>query len=288
METVLKTDLPLKLVSRGKVRDTYELGDKLLMITTDRLSAFDVVFPQPIPYKGIVLNELSLFWFDHMKKVIGNHLTSENLPKEYSHLSRRSMLVKKAIPVKLECVVRGYLSGSGWKEYKAKGSVCGIRLPPGMAESEQLPGPIFTPSTKAEVGHDENVNDEQAKRIVGADVFERLKEASLRIYAQASAYALRKGIIIADTKFEFGEFNGEMILIDEVLTPDSSRFWPKDKYRAGGPQASFDKQFLRDYVEKIGWDKKPPAPIVPEEVIKGTSERYIEAYEKMTGKKFKR
>ncbi|MFH0818187.1 MAG: phosphoribosylaminoimidazolesuccinocarboxamide synthase, partial [Candidatus Micrarchaeota archaeon] len=221
MESVLKTELPLALHSRGKVRDTYELGDKLLMVTTDRLSAFDVVFPQPIPYKGIVLNELSLFWFDKMKKIIGNHISWEKLPKEFAHLERRSMLVKKSKPVKLECVVRGYLSGSGWKEYKEKGSICGIKLPTGLFESQQLPEPIFTPSTKAEVGHDENVNDEKAKSIVGIEVYERLKEASLKIYEKASKYALGKGIIIADTKFEFGEFDGEIILIDEVLTPDS-------------------------------------------------------------------
>ncbi len=288
MEPLYKTDLPLKLHSRGKVRDTYELGDKLLMITTDRLSAFDVVFPQPIPYKGIVLNELSLFWFKQMKKIIGDHLADEALPAEYANLSRRSMLVKRAKPVKLECVVRGYLSGSGWKEYRQKGSVCGISLPGGMAESQQLPEPIFTPSTKAEVGHDENISGKQAADIVGRETFDRLKEASLKIYEKAAKYALKKGIIIADTKFEFGEFGGEMILIDEVLTPDSSRFWPKDSYKAGGPQPSFDKQFLRDYVEKIGWGKKPPAPMLPEEVIGGTSERYVEAYEKITGKKFRR
>ncbi|MFH1470645.1 MAG: phosphoribosylaminoimidazolesuccinocarboxamide synthase [Candidatus Micrarchaeota archaeon] len=288
MEAVLKTNLPLKLVSRGKVRDTYELGDKLLMVTTDRLSAFDVVFPQPIPYKGTVLNELSLFWFDYMRDVIGNHLSEEKLPNEYANLSRRSMLVKRAKPVKLECVVRGYLSGSGWKEYKDRGSVCGIKLPGGLLESQKLPDPIFTPSTKADVGHDLNVGEDEAKTIVGAEAFKKVKEASLKIYEKASEYALKRGIIIADTKFEFGEFDGEIILIDEVLTPDSSRFWPEESYKAGGGQASFDKQFVRDYVEKIGWGKRPPAPMLPEEVIKGTSERYIEAYEKMTGNRFVR
>jgi phosphoribosylaminoimidazole-succinocarboxamide synthase len=288
LEAILKTDLPLKLHSRGKVRDAYELGGKLLMITTDRLSAFDVVFPQPIPYKGIVLNELSLFWFGQMKKIIGNHLSGDPLPKEYANLERRSMLVKKTKPIKLECVVRGYLSGSGWKEYRQTGSVCKIKLPAGLVESQRLPEPIFTPSTKADIGHDQNVGEEEARKIVGIDVFKAIKEASLEIYKKASGYALQKGIIIADTKFEFGEFGGEIILIDEVLTPDSSRFWPKDTYVAGGPQPSFDKQFVRDYVERLGWGKKPPAPMLPQDVITGTSERYIEAYENITGKKFKR
>lgn len=285
---MLETKLSLKLHSRGKVRDTYELGDKLLMITTDRLSAFDVVFPQPIPYKGTVLNELSLFWFDRMKNIIGNHLSGEPLPKEYEYLARRSMLVKRAKPVKLECVVRGYLSGSGWKEYKQNGSVCGIKLPKGLMESQKLPETIFTPSTKAEKGHDENISEEEAKRLIGAERFETIKNASLKIYETASKYALNKGIIIADTKFEFGEFDGKIILIDEVLTPDSSRFWSREAYSPGGPQPSFDKQPVRDYLETTGWDKKPPAPSLPEEIIKSTSERYIDAYERVTGKRFKR
>lgn len=288
MEAMLETKLSLKLHSRGKVRDTYELGDKLLMITTDRLSAFDVVFPQPIPYKGTVLNELSLFWFDRMKNIIGNHLSGEPLPKEYEYLARRSMLVKRAKPVKLECVVRGYLSGSGWKEYKQNGSVCGIKLPKGLMESQKLPETIFTPSTKAEKGHDENISEEEAKRLIGAERFETIKNASLKIYETASKYALNKGIIIADTKFEFGEFDGKIILIDEVLTPDSSRFWSREAYSPGGPQPSFDKQPVRDYLETTGWDKKPPAPSLPEEIIKSTSERYIDAYERVTGKRFKR
>ncbi len=287
IETILKTDLPLKLHSRGKVRDTYELGDKLLMVTTDRLSAFDVVFPQPIPYKGIVLNELSLFWFDFTKKIIGNHLAGE-VPKEYADFARRSMLVKRAKPIKIECVVRGYITGSGWKEYKKSGSVCGMALPKGLIESKKLPEPIFTPSTKAETGHDMNVSAEEAADIVGRGVYERARDASIAIYKKASEYALSKGIIIADTKFEFGEIGGEMILIDEVLTPDSSRFWPKDNYKPGGPQPSFDKQFVRDYVEGTGWDKTPPAPKLPRMVINGTSEKYIEAYERLTGRKFKR
>jgi phosphoribosylaminoimidazole-succinocarboxamide synthase len=287
MEPLYKTDLPLKLHSRGKVRDTYELGDTLLMVTTDRLSAFDVVFPQPIPWKGTVLNELSLFWFDFTKKIIGNHLAGE-VPKELAQFKRRSMLVKRAKPVPLECVVRGYLSGSAWKEYKKTGFVCGIALPRGMQESEKLPEKIFTPSTKAETGHDENVDEGTARKLVGDEMFEKIRRASLEIYGKASEYALRKGIIIADTKFEFGVFEGEVILIDEVLTPDSSRFWPNASYAPGGAQPSFDKQFVRDYVEKLGWDKKPPAPSLPEEVINRTSEKYIEAFERVTGKRFKR
>jgi phosphoribosylaminoimidazole-succinocarboxamide synthase len=287
LEAIYETKLPLKLHSRGKVRDTYELGNKLLMVTTDRLSAFDVVFPQPIPYKGTVLNEISLFWFDFSKKIIGNHLAGE-IPKEYENLSRRSMLVKKSKPVKLECVVRGYLAGSGWKEYRQKGTVCGIGLPKGLVESQRLPRPIFTPSTKAETGHDENVDEERAKKLVGTKVYDRIRDASLRIYGLASKYALERGIIIADTKFEFGEYEGGIILIDEVLTPDSSRFWSKDGYSPGGAQPSFDKQPVRDYVEKIGWNKKPPAPMLPQGIIKGTGERYIEAYEMLTQKEFKR
>ncbi|MFH1448515.1 MAG: phosphoribosylaminoimidazolesuccinocarboxamide synthase [Candidatus Micrarchaeota archaeon] len=287
MEAILKTDLPETVHSKGKVRDTYILGDKLLMVTTDRLSAFDVIFDQPIPWKGIVLNELSLFWFDFTKDIIGNHLIGD--PKgDYAYLKRRAMLVKRTEPMQLECVVRGYLAGSGWKEYSKNGTVCGIHLPEGFTQSQKLPQPIFTPSTKATIGHDLNITESQASDIVGNEVYETIKKASLSIYMSASEYALEKGIIIADTKFEFGICGGDTILIDEVLTPDSSRFWPKSEYSPGKPQPSFDKQYVRDYVEELGWDKKPPAPTLPDNIIKGTSERYIEAYEMITGKKFRR
>ncbi len=287
MEAIHETDLQLKLHSRGKVRDTYELDDKLIMVTTDRLSAFDVVFPQPIPWKGVVLNELSLFWFDFTKDIIGNHFDSQP-SGEYERIARRSMVVKKSKPIQIECVVRGYLAGSGWKEYLKKGTVCGMELPKGLEQSQKLPEPMFTPSTKATVGHDENISEEQACKAIGEELYSKVKNASIALYKKASAYALERGIIIADTKFEFGDYNGEIILIDEVLTPDSSRFWPVDLYSPGKSQPSFDKQYVRDYVEKLGWDKKPPAPELPENIIKGTSDRYIEAYEKITGKKFQR
>ena len=291
METITKTDLPLKLFSRGKVRDTYELSDgSLLMVATDRLSAFDVVFPDGIACKGTVLTELSLFWFEKLHSIVDNHLISTEIPAGLpSYLERRSMVVKHAKPVKLECVVRGYLAGSGLKEYNGKGSVCGIKLPAGLKNSSRLPSPIFTPSTKEEVGsHDINVDDEEGRKIVGEETYDKVKELSLKLYSTAADYARSRGIILADTKFEFGEYAGKIILIDEALTPDSSRYWPADKYKEGQNQPSYDKQFVRDYLESIGWDKMPPAPHLPADVMQKTTEKYIEAYEKLTGKKFER
>jgi len=291
-EPVYRTNLPLPLFSRGKVRDTYDLGDRLLMVTTDRLSAFDVVFPDPIPYKGIVLNELSLYWFRKTKGIVRNHLLTTRLPPSLSKyapiLNRRFMIVRKAKPIPIECVVRGYLSGSAWREYVEGGSVCGIRLPPGLPESSKLPEPIFTPATKAAAGHDINIPFAEASRIVGKGTASRLRDLSIRLYKFAAAHALKRGIIISDTKFEFGFLGKKLILIDELLTPDSSRFWPADSYKPGGPQPSFDKQFVRDYVLGIGWDKSPPAPRLPRNIIEGTTNRYIEAFERLTGRKFRR
>ncbi|MFH1397248.1 MAG: phosphoribosylaminoimidazolesuccinocarboxamide synthase [Candidatus Omnitrophota bacterium] len=284
----------LAFFKRGKVRDVYDLGSVLLIISTDRISCFDVVLPCGIPSKGNVLTGLSCFWFDFLKDVIPNHFITANVNefpeelKKYSgELSGRSMLVKKTKPIAVECVVRGYLSGSGWKEYKQKQSICGIKLPLGMVESDKLPGIIFTPSTKEDKGHDINVDQEYVKRLVGRDVADKLKKVSIAIYKKAHDYALTKGIIIADTKFEFGIYNGEMIIIDEVLTPDSSRFWPKDKYKPGVPQPSFDKQFVRDYLESLTWDKTPPAPVLPEEIIRKTSQKYLDAYKKILGSELK-
>ncbi len=290
LEVITKTDLPLKLFSRGKVRDTYELPDgNLLMIASDRLSAFDVVFGQGIPYKGRVLTEISHFWFGKLAGVVENHLISTDVPSSLpSYLQKRSMIVKKSKPIKMECVVRGYLAGSGLKEYNASGTVCGIKLPAGLKNSSRLPQPIFTPSTKADAGHDINVNDEEGRKIVGTETYDAVKKLSLKIYATAADYARTRGIILADTKFEFGVYNGKIILIDEVLTPDSSRYWPADLYKEGQNQPSYDKQFVRDYLEAMKWDKKPPAPTLPEEVIAKTTEKYIEGYEKLTGKKFER
>ena len=291
MDVITKTELPLKLFSRGKVRDTYELPDgNLLMVASDRLSAFDVVFPDGIPYKGAVLSEISLFWFEKLKAIVDNHLVSTQVPQGLpAYLKRRSMIVKRAKPVKLECVVRGYLAGSGLKEYNRSGTVCGIPLPKGLKNSSKLPAPIFTPSTKEEVGtHDVNVNDEEGRKLVGTQTYDKVKELSLKLYTAAADYARTRGIILADTKFEFGIHNGKIILIDEVLTPDSSRYWPAASYKEGQNQPSYDKQFVRDYLEKIGWDKKPPAPHLPADVMKKTTEKYIEAYEKITGKKFER
>lgn len=262
------------------------------MVTTDRLSAFDVVFPDPIPYKGIVLNQLSLFWFNKTKHIVPNHVLSTRLPASLSQhaslLSRRFMIVRKARPLPIECVVRGYLAGSGWNEYRKTQSICGIPLPPGLLESSKLPEPLFTPATKATTGHDMNISFAEAARLVGEETATRLRELSLRLYNFAADYALKRGIIISDTKFEFGLLGEKLILIDELLTPDSSRFWPADSYRPGGPQPSFDKQFVRDYVLSIGWDKSPPAPRLPRNIIEGTTNRYIEAYERLTGKKFER
>ena len=284
----------LKFYKRGKVRDVYDLGDQLLIISTDRISCFDVVLPCGIPYKGQVLTGLSCFWFGFIQSIIPHHFITCDIDKYPGELKKykndllnRSMLVKKTKPFPVECVVRGYLSGSGWKEYKEKQSVCGIKLPPGLLESDKLPAVLFTPSTKADTGHDMNIGQKHVEELVGKDIADRLKKTSIDIYQKASQYALERGIIIADTKFEFGIFNNEIILIDEVLTPDSSRFWPKDKYQRGRPQPSFDKQFVRDYLESLDWDKAPPAPRLPEEIIKKTSQKYLEAYKRLTGRELK-
>ncbi len=291
MQTISQTNLQLKLMSRGKVRDTYDLGDKLLMVTTDRLSAFDVVLPDPIPYKGFVLNGLSAFWFEKIKNVIKNHVITSDFRKfpeearRFKELENRSMIVKKANPLKVECVVRGYLAGSGWESYKKGEDICGVRLPPGLKESDRLQEPIFTPTTKAEVGHDMPITIKDVGDLLGEDVAEQLRESSIRIYENAAKIAEKSGIIIADTKFEFGVVDDEVVLIDELLTPDSSRFWPMDDYSPGRAQKSFDKQYVRDYLKSIGWNKQPPAPALPDEVIKNTVRKYVDAYEKLTGRK---
>jgi len=292
-QVLLKTEFKdLLLFRRGKVRDVYDLGDKLLIVSTDRISCFDVVLPCGIPDKGKVLTGISVFWFNFIKEIIGHHLITTDvdkypaiLKKYAAELAGRSMLVLKTKPLAVECVVRGYLAGSGWKEYKQKQSVCGINLPKGLRESEKLPEVIFTPSTKAQEGHDQNINQKYVEDLVGADLASRLKKMSIAIYKLASDYALKKGIIIADTKFEFGIYQDRLIIIDEVLTPDSSRFWPLSEYRLGAACPSFDKQFVRDYLETLDWDKTPPAPGLPEEVIKITTEKYLEAYHKLTLKK---
>jgi len=294
-EVLLNTDFKgLKLFRKGKVRDVYDLGDKLLIVSCDRISCFDVVLPCGIPYKGKVLTAISNFWFDFTKDLIPNHLITsdfskypKDLEKYENDLGGRSMLVKKSKPLPVECIVRGYLSGSGWKEYQKSQSVCGIKLPVGLKESDKLPEVIFTPSTKAEVGHDQNVNQKYVEDLIGKETAKAIAEASIAIYNKASDYALSKGIIIADTKFEFGVYNNKVILIDEVLTPDSSRFWPADEYAPGRPQASFDKQFVRDYLETLDWDKVPPAPKLPDYIIIKTTEKYLEAYRRLTGKIFK-
>ena len=282
----------LTLKGRGKVRDIYGFGDRLLIVATDRISAFDVVMPNPIPDKGKILTQLSKFWFDHTREIIPNHIVSTRLkdfPLEcqpYEEMLRgRSMLVVKTEVLPIECVVRGYLSGSAWEEYKTTGEVCGIPLPKGLLESSKLEEPIFTPATKAEIGqHDENITFEEVEKIVGKSLAQKLKTLSIAIYKKARDYAERRGILIADTKMEFGMKDGELMLIDELLTPDSSRFWPKDEYRPGGPQKSFDKQFLRDYLLSIHWNKTPPAPELPEEVIQKTRQKYLEAYVRLVGK----
>jgi len=281
-DVVLNTDLKsLKLFKRGKVRDIYDLGDKLLIVATDRISAFDVVIPSGIPQKGRILTALSLFWFDFCQDIIANHLIPLSLTflpeQERKLLEGRAMLVKKANPILVECVVRGYLSGSAWKEYQSQGSVCGIKLPPGLQEAEKLPEPIFTPSTKAQTGHDVNITFDELQNLVGAELASKLRQVSLKIYLKASDYAEKRGIIIADTKFEFGTDEGEVMLIDELLTPDSSRFWSKEEYEPGKSQPSFDKQFVRDYLNGLKWDKTPPAPELPPEVIEETSKKYREA-----------
>jgi phosphoribosylaminoimidazole-succinocarboxamide synthase len=281
----------INLVKRGKVRDIYEIGDQLLIVASDRMSAFDVVMADPIPDKGKILTNISLFWFKELEHMMENHLISsdpaeypENCKKHTEELKGRSMLVKKAKPLPVECIVRGYLSGSGWKDYLSNGSVCGISLPEGLKESQKLPEPIFTPSTKAEDGmHDENITFEEAVKLMGKETSEKVQQLSLRIYEFGRALAAEKGIIVADTKFEFGIKDDRLILIDEVLTPDSSRFWPMDSYSPGGPQKSFDKQFLRDYLLEIKWPKQPPPPKLPPEIIEKTRAKYLEALERLTG-----
>lgn len=291
----LVTGLELPSVTKlgsGKVREIFDLGDRLLLVASDRISAFDVILPDPIPYKGAVLTQMSKFWFDRISAdgIVRHHVLSTNvddfpseLQKYREALAGRSTLALKCRPLPIECVVRGYLAGSGWKEYKSTGEVCGIRLPSGLEESAELPEPIFTPATKAASGHDENISFERAAEIVGQETAATVRGLSLRIYQAARDYARSKGIIICDTKFEFGHSNGELILIDEVLTPDSSRFWPADEYRPGRSQASFDKQFIRDYLETLDWDKTPPGPSLPAEIVEATSARYREAYRRLTG-----
>ena len=289
------TEFPeLTLLKRGKVRDLYDLGDHLLMVATDRISAFDVVMPNPIPDKGKILTQLSLHWFEQMQALVGNHVVTADVDeypsvcRPYSEILRdRSMLVKKASPLPIECVVRGYISGSGWKSYLATGQVCGIPLSPGLSESDRLPEPIFTPSTKEELGkHDVNIDFAEAVQRVGRDTAESARRLSIEIYRKGASLAENKGIIIADTKFEFGVFDDQLILIDEVLTPDSSRFWPKETYHPGGSQKSYDKQYLRDYLLSLSWDKTPPAPELPDNVIRNTRQKYLEALHQLTGKKY--
>ena len=292
-EPILQLDLPgITKVRSGKVREVFDLGDRFLLVASDRISAFDVIMPNGIPRKGEVLTQISHFWFEKFADLVPNHLLAKandplpaNLQPYAAQLARRSMIVKKAKPLAIECIVRGYLSGSGLKEYKKSQTVCGIKLPAGLVDSSELPEPIFTPSTKAEAGHDENISFEEACKIVGTDLATQARDLSLKIYKAGRDYAKQRGIIIADTKFEFGLFEGKLILIDEVLTPDSSRFWPADKYAPGRSQPSFDKQFVRDYLETLTWDKNPPGPTLPAEVVAKTSATYLEAYERLTGKK---
>ncbi len=290
-QPVLETDFEkLNLIKRGKVRDIYDLGDKLLMVATDRISAFDVVMPDSIPEKGKILTQISLFWFEIMESLLPHHVISSNVDdfpascEPYAEiLQGRSMLVKKAEPLPIECVVRGYISGSGWKDYQAAGSICGIKLPEGLKESDKLHEPVFTPSTKAEIGlHDVNIDFEEVVKRIGKTLAHKVRSLSLAIYKKGAELADEKGIIIADTKFEFGLFENNLILIDELLTPDSSRFWPKASYRPGGPQKSFDKQYVRDYLISINWDKKPPGPPLPKNVITNTRNKYLEAFKKLT------
>ncbi len=297
-EPILKLDLPgVKKVRSGKVREVFDLGDAFLLVATDRISAFDVIMPNGIPRKGEVLTQISHFWFEKFSSLVPNHLLRRanepfrvpalaGLPAaQLTDLLRRSMIVKKAKPLAIECIVRGYLSGSGWKEYQKSQTVCGLKLPAGLTESAELPEPIFTPSTKAEAGHDENISFETACKITGAELATQARDLSLKIYRAGRDYARQRGIIIADTKFEFGLHDGKLILIDEVLTPDSSRFWPADQYAPGKGQPSFDKQFVRDYLETLDWNKTPPGPKLPDDVVAKTSAKYLEAYERLTGRK---
>ena len=292
-QPLLQLDLPgVRKLKSGKVREVYDLDDRLLFVATDRISAFDCIMPNGIPRKGEVLTQISYFWFAQTESFQPNHLLARgddplpaSLQPYAAQLARRSMIVKKAQPLAIECVVRGYLAGSGWKEYRDQQTVCGITLPPGLKESSELPEPIFTPATKAETGHDENISFAQAAQIVGADIAEQARDASVKLYRFARDYAFRRGIIIADTKFEFGLLDGKLILIDEVLTPDSSRFWPADQYQPGKTQPSFDKQFVRDYLETLDWNKTPPAPMLPPQVVARTQTKYLDAYERLTGRK---
>ena len=291
-EPLFRTDLPgLQLVARGKVRDVYSAGDNLVIVATDRLSAFDCILPNPIPDKGRVLTQMTLFWLDLLREIIPNHLISADVadyPQAFhpyrDELAGRSMLVRRAEMLPVECVARGYVSGSGWKDYRRTGAICGIQLPAGLEESDRLPEPVFTPASKAQSGHDENITLDDVSREIGLDVATRIRDLTLEIYRRAAEYAEARGIIIADTKFEFGFVGDELILADEVLTPDSSRFWPRAEYRPGGPQPSFDKQFVRDYLESIHWNKQPPAPALPGEVVQRTSDKYREAYRLLSGK----
>jgi len=288
---ILETRMPgLALWRRGKVRDVYDLGDRLLIVATDRISAFDVVLPSGIPAKGIVLTQLSLFWFRLLADLLPNHVITANVAEYGAELARhrdqlegRSMIVWKTEPLPVECVVRGYITGSGWKDYRATGAVCGIPLPPGLQESQVLDPPLFTPSTKAETGHDENISFAQVERALGGERAAAVRDVSLEIYRRARAHAEERGIILADTKFEFGVRDGRLIWIDEALTPDSSRFWPAASYAPGRGQPSFDKQYVRDYLETLAWDKRPPGPALPAEVVERTRDKYVEAYRRLTG-----
>ena len=278
----------LKLIARGKVRDIYDLGSRLLIVATDRLSAFDVILPTPIPDKGRVLTQLSLFWFEKLSGIVPHHVItatdfSAELASHANELRGRSMIVRRTEPVLIECVARGYISGSGWKDYRATGKICGIPLPAGLRESDKLPEPIFTPATKATTGHDENISFDQAAGQIGSELAARLRDITLEVYRRASEFAAARGIIIADTKLEFGLDHGELVWIDEALTPDSSRFWPADSYEPGKAQPSFDKQYVRDYLERIGWNKQPPAPPLPADVVSATRAKYREAYKRLTG-----
>ncbi len=289
---LLQTDLPgVRLLGRGKVRDNYDLGENLLIVATDRISAFDYILATGVPDKGRVLTQLSIFWFDFLKDLVPTHFISANvedypapLPRYRDQLEGRSMLVKRAAMIDIECVARGYVSGSGWKDYQRAQSICGIPLPAGLQESGKLPAPIFTPASKAQSGHDENISFDQAAATVGVELAGRLREITLAIYAKASVYAATRGLILADTKFEFGFVDGVLTLADEVLTPDSSRYWPADRYAPGGAQPSYDKQYVRDYLEKIGWNKQPPAPALPGDVAERTSQKYKEAFRLLTGR----